>query len=449
MTTQAPVILLKDDDVRRWYENCARSSILNAKVRLRRLNLFCHRIDKSPTDLVSIGRDNPMDMENILLDHVSWMETQNYAPGYTEGMIKTIKSWLEYNHIEIRRKIKVRNASIAVSIEDEQVPTQEQLEQILGAGSPRTKLIVGMMAFSGVRPQVMGTSDKGDGLKLSDLPELRIDGDRVSFEKTPAMIVVRAQLSKTKNKYFTFLTKQGCEYLLGYLRQRIAHGEILEPDSPLITFNNGYQDKGQRKESDAPFLTTPAISESIRRTIWGVMRIRPYALRAYFDTQMLMAESHGCMTHAYRQFFMGHKGDMEARYTTNKGRLTEQMTEDMRRAYAQSQTFLATDLKAGGGDKKDMLLNLWRQQAKMYGMDPASLIRDDSVMVPRERPASTIRDSPVTVPREIPAKADAPYESRIVEDEQSLLEHSAQGWEVDTELSDGRFLVRRATVRES
>ena len=42
-------------------------------------------------------------------------------------------------------------------------------------------------------------------------------------------------------------------------------------------------------------------------------------LRAYFDTQLMVAENHGKISHAYRQFFMGHSDDIEARYTTNKG----------------------------------------------------------------------------------------------------------------------------------
>jgi len=32
------------------------------------------------------------------------------------------------------------------------------------------------------------------------------------------------------------------------------------------------------------------------------------ARRAYFDTQLLIAESQGKITHAYRQSFMGHNG---------------------------------------------------------------------------------------------------------------------------------------------
>lgn len=55
-----------------------------------------------------------------------------------------------------------------------------------------------------------------------------------------------------------------------------------------------------------------------------------------------MAENNGKIAHAYRQFFMGHKGDMEARYTTNKGRLPEKMIEDMREAYKKSQEYLQT-----------------------------------------------------------------------------------------------------------
>lgn len=59
---------------------------------------------------------------------------------------------------------------------------------------------------------------------------------------------------------------------------------------------------------------------------------RPYVLRAYFDTNMIIAESKGKVSHPYLQFFMGHKGDMEARYSTNKGWLPPDMVEGMREA---------------------------------------------------------------------------------------------------------------------
>jgi len=42
---------------------------------------------------------------------------------------------------------------------------------------------------------------------------------------------------------------------------------------------------------------------------------------------------------------MGHKGDIENRYTTNRQRLPEQVIEDMREAYKRSQEFLVTTKK--------------------------------------------------------------------------------------------------------
>jgi len=50
----------------------------------------------------------------------------------------------------------------------------------------------------------------------------------------------------------------------------------------------------------------------------------------------LIADNNGRIAHAYRQFFMGHKGDIEARYTTKKGRLPEEFIEDMRESYRRS-----------------------------------------------------------------------------------------------------------------
>ena len=82
-------------------------------------------------------------------------------------------------------------------------------------------------------------------------------------------------------------------------------------------------------------------------------------LRAYFDTMLLIAENNGKIAHAYRQFFMGHKGDIEARYTTNKGRLPEEFIEDMRDSYRKSLEYLETS-KAEVSE--DRLQNALRRQ---------------------------------------------------------------------------------------
>jgi len=453
--------LLNDENVRRWYDNTCRGSKLNADIRLRRLNLFCYRTNTTPAKLVKIGKKDVIKIEDMLLDHVSWLESQNYAPNYIDGILKSIKSWLIFNYIELKRKIKIANAGIPVNIQDEQVPTKTQLQSILNVSSPRTRSSISLMAFSGIRPQVMGNYNGADGLKLADLPDLKIgsDGKSISFTHVPAMVIVRASLSKTKNKYLTFLPSEGCEYVLGYLRKRISAGEKLALDSPVISLEQGYQSRRRYKiQNQTGLITTPRITSDIRKAIWSITKARPYVLRAYFDTQLLLAESHGKMTHAYRQFFMGHKGDIEARYTTNKGRLTDEMIADMRRAYSESQQFLCTingDNNNSAQNKKEMLLDMWREQAKIYGIDPvkvkiekqrrvSSTDTNDKILFDIEHETNAIRQKIMKVMSVSQVKQQQQgYDGKIITNDEQLLHHICQGWEPIKELAENRIIIRR------
>ena len=70
-----------------------------------------------------------------------------------------------------------------------------------------------LIAFADLRPHTLGNHDGSDGLTLRDLPELEIEQGKVVFGKMPTMIIVRSNLSKTQQKYFTFLSEEGCTYL--------------------------------------------------------------------------------------------------------------------------------------------------------------------------------------------------------------------------------------------
>jgi hypothetical protein len=102
--------------------------------------------------------------------------------------------------------------------------------------------------------------------------------------------------------------------LKDYLEERILEGEKIAPDSPLIT----------PKLRMKPFIRTVNIGDTIRLAIRSAgFPWRPYVLRSFFDTQLMMAESKGHVIRDYRTFWMGHRGDIENRYTTNRKRLPE------------------------------------------------------------------------------------------------------------------------------
>jgi len=373
-------LLDEEPDFRRWYENLSMGSKLTAKEGAKILYRFLknHEDISTPMSLVEIAKRDRREDENILQDFVTRLHGEEKSGTYIANYVKVIRSWLNFNDIQLVRKIKIPDRSRTPTIEDERVPTQEELASILRASKPRGACSVVLMAHSGLRPQVLGTADGRDGLEIRDFPEMMIENGRVSFTAKPTMVKVRRELSKTKNKYFTFLGEEGCTYLKEHLETRMAEGETLEPRSPIIAVNRGWEKAGYRANtSDNAHITRKSVTKEIREAMRPRFEWRPYVLRAYFDTMLLIAESQGKITHAYRQFFMGHTGDMEARYTTNKGRLPESMIEDMREAYRRSQSYFQT---TGTKETEDLKATFRKQLLGIAGFSPEEVDTMDPTM---------------------------------------------------------------------
>jgi len=329
--------LKNNPEIKRWFLNMSRGSMITGEVYLRRLGQFC---EINNTDPVAITKMTEKEIANMLMDTVSLLESQGKAGSFTAGIMKSVKSWLSFNGISIKQKIKVKGADSTPSLKDERIPSQEELKKIFLSGDKKSRVASSLMAFSGIRPEVLGSYKGSDGLKVMDFPELEIKDNEVTFTKIPTMIIIRPELSKTRKRYFTFLGPEGCQYLKDYLEERMRKGEALKPESPIIT------PVREKDRSRREHIRTINIGDMIRKAIRkSGMNQRPYVLRAYFDTQLMMAESKGLILRDFRQFFMGHTGDIEHRYTLNKGKLPENTIEEMRNSYQKSLKFLETENK--------------------------------------------------------------------------------------------------------
>ena len=328
--------LLKDPEVKRWYNNVREGSQITADTSIRKLGLFCEFVHKTPKELLKLDEKERND---LLVDFVSNYRntgTKERAGSYIQALIKPVKSWYAFNGKTISRKIKIKGTNTRPSLKNERVPTQEDLKNIFLAGDSRERLACSIMAFSGVRPQVLGNYRGTDGLRISDIPDMEIKDGIVSFTKIPVRIAIRSELSKKDNEYFTFIGEEGTRYLKLYLEERIKDGEILKPESAIIT--------PSKKAIRTSFITTTNIGDLIRNTIRrSGLKQRPYVLRKYFDTQLLQAESKTGLKRDYRVFWMGHIGDMEHEYTLNHGILSDSVIEDMREQYAKASKFLETE----------------------------------------------------------------------------------------------------------
>jgi len=155
--------------------------------------------------------------------------------------------------------------------------------------------------------------------------------------------------------------------------------------------------KEWRVRDIVPYYTTKLgavnVGDMIRESIRGAgFSWRPYVLRSYFDMQLMLAESKGLVIRDYRQFWMGHKGDIENHYTTNKCKLPESIIDDIREAYRRSQEYLQaarveeiSEERLVQAFRKQLLLVAGFNQDEVDDMDLSSISDEELQRIVRKR----------------------------------------------------------------
>jgi len=423
--------------VRRWLTNLARGSPITAEVALRRLGRVCELLETTPQKLLEEAERDVKGLQDSFEDLVTRLESEGKSPGYILGLLKAVKSWLRYNDVRLTRRIKVSNSTATPTIENEQVPSQEELSRIFRASPPRVRAAEVLMTFADLRPETLGNHDGSDGLTMKDLPELKIEDGQLVFQKIPTMIVVRPTLSKARHKYFTFLSSEGCTYLKEYLEERMRSGERLTPESPLIAH--------ERKEAATKkFMVTRKITHHIRMCMRkaGVYK-RPYVLRAYAETQLIISESKGKISHPYLQFIAGHKGDIESRYSTNKGVLQPDMIEDIRKCYKECEPFLSTTaqpLEQSSVIKEAKIEALKSIAKSLLGIDLVE------VKVAKEKEVGRELDKEEELElfeNELKKLREGKHNPQRIVRENELENYLKEGWQFISVLPSQRILIRK------
>ncbi|MFC1804116.1 hypothetical protein ACFL0D_09175 [Thermoproteota archaeon] len=290
-------------------------------------------------------------------------ENQGYSPRYIGNYLKAVRSWANWCGIRLVRT-KISNSNHTPTLIDEQVPTIDQVSEIRSNASSRGRICVGVIAYGGQRPEVLGHQRIEDGLRLRDFPELDIEN--LEFKKVPALVVIRAEISKAGHTYRTFLPEPTCRDIEVYLKTRRAKGEELDLESPLVAVTSSHIAKGQRTRNGrvSRHLVTAIISRDIRKAMRPRFDYRPYVLRSFFSTRLLLAVSEGVLDNNYRIYWMGHTGNMSARYSTNKAMLPDDLIESMRLAYQRATPYLV----GGGTDEDALRRKMLLDAARLYGL---------------------------------------------------------------------------------
>jgi site-specific recombinase XerD len=392
MTRQPKYLdLLKNEKVRRWYENLNAKSYLTATTWLRTLGLYCE-LEKTSPDKILESMNKP-DFRDKFADFVRKMEREGKAGSYIIRYKKVLRSFGRFNNKNVELNINIANDHLSPTIENERVPNKDELSRLLRKATSRGRVSISLMAFAGLRPESLGNYEGIDGLRLKDIKGLRLI-ENIEFEKIPVMVSVKSMLSKARHQYFSFLGEEGATYIKEYLEERRRQGEELDYDSPLLQFDN--KKAYARKNA---LLRTTLITRDIRDAIQGAgLKMRPYVLRAYFSTALDIAESKGLISHPWRQFIMGHKGDIEARYSTNK-RLPPDMIEEMRESYRKCLKFIETRISDVSEDNAKLFLQqqllsaVGYKQEEIDKIDLTNVSNEDFQQLLRDKVAGAMNDN--------------------------------------------------------
>jgi hypothetical protein len=211
------------------------------------------------------------------------------------------------------------------------------------------------------------------------------------------------------------------------LEERLRKGEKLNEDSPLIT----------PKIPKRPFITSIKVGDLIRKALRKAgFEWRPYVLRSYFDTQLMLAESKGYCLRDYRTFFMGHKGDIEHTYTTNKGKLPPNIIEDMRQAYQKSQEFLQTETTTP--KEKEIKLIFKKEFLSMAGFTEEEVAQFLAKNPTDEELKKAVREK--LLDKNLQPNGNGKLRQKVVLLEE-LSKYLEEGWEFVTQLQDNKAIV--------
>jgi hypothetical protein len=414
--------LLKDEKFNEWYLNMRKSSLDTALERKKRFGKLHKMYGMLPSDFLKLGRDGTTQFLRKMVDECEkgkflTKAKKRYKPSTIRNLKKAVLGWMKENGMEITASINVTSRD-----DDNQqraTPKPIHVQQILNATTdPRQKTLISLMAFAGLREEVIGNAEGTAGLMLKDLPEMEVQNawkevgegkdkklikigeakvtfkkDASNNERIPTRVIVRQSISKIKKQYQTFLNESGCSYLQQYLEwrmnektvrtvdgeQKIIPGEILTPESPVVT---------ALRLSVGRFLRRNQISGIIKDAIVSAgFAYNANRLRNFFIDAMEAAERHDIIKVTDdRLFWSGQTPSQQATYTKFNTEFDEDKLREMRLIYRQASDQYLIPPQHTFVDKNILKHELRQEALIIDGMPPAQVYKlgDLSKKTPEE-----------------------------------------------------------------
>jgi integrase len=228
------------------------------------------------------------------LDEMKRSDTDKLGRGHKSVRLYVfgIKKWVDLNGVKVNwAKIELPTAT--ETTEEDRAPTKEELKKLLShASSARDRFVI--------------LADSSCGLRIGTFLSLKIGDVDFDYPDVARLTVERKRGRKFSNRgraagrfFCTFITPEAKTALQEYLTERKNAGEIITPQSPLVTdynykstFISGYEKVWVR------LLKKAGLSQ--KTNYFYVLHI--HTLRKYFRSNCIGIDA------SYREHWMGHKG---------------------------------------------------------------------------------------------------------------------------------------------
>ena len=245
---------------------------------------FSTHVHQSPQEIL---KHNEEELENLLQEWKVAMLDRGLAGATVKVRVVAVVQFLKFHRKRMRsmvRDIKTTRTYL------DYIPTRADVQALLDAAKLHHKIIVALMAFSGLRP-----------VDVSQLQYMHLKRD---LERGEDVVTITKKHQKTDEWYFTFLAPQGVRYIRTWLDARREKGETITPESYIVT----RWDAQPMKRTSVRL----AVHRLIRLTVGPnpsgepFRAFRPYGLRKYFrrginkiggaEAEFLMGHSRGLLS---------------------------------------------------------------------------------------------------------------------------------------------------------
>lgn len=447
--------LEKYETVKRWITSVMTNKTKSEGTRKQyiwHLSRFCEWAGRNPDELIRErekhlkGKSEKVKRqhEELLMRYFAELEERGLARWSALSATTAVRSFYKSNYVPLQ----IRTPE-AWERRTDKVPTLEEIKQMVDASeSPLQRAIVIFSAQSGQRAGVITALRYGmvrRGLEAKELP-LHVH--------VPAEL--KNKLGQNVNKrritHDFFVGRDGVEALNAYLRWRRAAGREVDDEAFLFVSEKRYRGKFVGldemavnmlvKRAAAKAGLIPPLKEGTRDK-HAESPIHHHCLRKFYQTAMEQAG----IAKPWYEYMMGHKlGKLDRAYS-------RPTREQLKEAYRRAEPYLSiskVSMPEMDQMKKELLLTMWRDQAKMFGIDPMNIRIERGKELEAEEEIEAIQNeikrlrmTQKTYREESDCDGNSrKYESKLI-DESELVQHLNGGWDVVKEFRDGRVAVRK------